>query len=521
MDESENNALLDASVKLDSAELRDKKEKAVEKETALYSLRWWILALLTIQIILTRMIMNSIGVVNNVYKIYFDISYYAIDWFALIQTMSMMFASIILALLDYNSMADFRRFVFILICCSMISCIMSMLSFGYPFLYILNYVGQFMLGFGLETADPIVSAFASNWFPEHQIGLALSFKVAGMSFGCVLAFIIPTNIISPPPSSTYSSSNSSLMLQGSLSSANASLTWNDQVYTNFLLFYGSVLLMFAIILILSLFFVTELPPKPPTYAQVLVRAQPAKRGHLSDLIANMGPFIRECKSILFDKVVILIAIVITVTYSCNYLQKLLMGQIARDIFIHLHYGSRINSMSGYVLVLFEVGCVLGSLASGQVMLRWKNNKTLLLVALFATLIAMAGLAIGQFLFNIEIVFIFNTLLGFTLGLSFSPTFNIVLQHTYPKKPTLVILLFTGISMIGIVVVGQLCRLFLDNINGTAVFILMSVFVLISIALCYIVNPKHLREDASKFENNEKNKLQQITTEKGAPCTSKH
>ena len=121
--------------------------------------------------------MNAIVVINNIYKAYFDLSYYVIDWFTLIHIPAMFLSSLILAMLAFNSIVDSRKLFVLLSICAIFSCGFSMISFTFTYLYAFVFLGQFIIGFGAETSSAIISSLATNWFPEDQIAFALSFKL--------------------------------------------------------------------------------------------------------------------------------------------------------------------------------------------------------------------------------------------------------------------------------------------------------------------------------------------------------
>ena len=128
-----------------------KKENAIENgnntETEVYSLRWWIGLFYVGQIILLRMLTNSFGVVNNVYKAYFDISSCAIDWFTGMQYPGLFSATILLIFLILSEQIAFRKLFLIMITCTTVAYAFSIVAFSYPKLFWLIYFGQFFTGF--------------------------------------------------------------------------------------------------------------------------------------------------------------------------------------------------------------------------------------------------------------------------------------------------------------------------------------------------------------------------------------
>ena len=115
-------------------------------ETKLYKRRWIMVAILMFQILLVKMVMASIGVINNAYGVYFDLSYYVIDWFTLIQTSAMVLATFILSVFSFFSVTDSRKLFIFMSSSAIFSCTCTLVSFAFTNLYALLFLGQFLVG---------------------------------------------------------------------------------------------------------------------------------------------------------------------------------------------------------------------------------------------------------------------------------------------------------------------------------------------------------------------------------------
>ena len=479
--------------------LEEETENDSENDTQVYPLRWWIAAFFGIQVAVMRMIMNSFGIVSNIYKAYFDISYYAIDWFSLIQEVGIIVSSIFLALLCFSKITKFRKLFVMMVLFAILPCISLIISFAYPHLYALLYLGLFIVGFGYQTSGAISAALATNWFPENQIGTAMSFQFQGLAFGAFLAFLVPSQLATPPPQNFSYQQNGNMTSQlGNATFKMRFCNWQYETYWKFLLLYGCVVLVCVIVLVFTLMFVSDYPKKPPTVAQALVRTR-NNYDQPQNIRQNLGNFINLSKSLLLDKVFLLAMIISSIVSSLNNLQRILTGQILRDMFILRSYGSSINAMSGYVLMVYEAGCVFGNLVSGLLLDYLKRHKLLLYFGQIATAFTGIGLVVGKHYNNIAVIFVFIALFGFTLSLSNTPIHDIVLEHTYPTNPSFVILLFNLQCEILIIIISQISRFILNFINGTAVFIFMVVLIMVSIVLTAFLNPKYKRKEASNTD----------------------
>ena len=320
-----------------------------------------------------------------------------------------------------------------------------------------------------------------------------------MVFGAFLAFLVPSQLATPPPQ------NFSHQQEGNMTSQLGNATfkmrfcnWQYETYWKFLLLYVCVILVCVIVLVFTLMFVSDYPKKPPTVAQALVRAR-NNYNQPQIIRQNFGNFINLSKSLLFDKVVLLVIIIRSITFSLNNLQRLLMGQILRDVFIVRSYGSSINAMSGYVLMVYEAGNFFGSLVSGLLLDYLKKHKLLLYFGQIGTAFTGIGLVVGQHYSDVAVIFVFIALFGFTLSSCSAPIFDVVLEHTYPTNPSFVILLFNTQCEILIVIISQISRFILNSIYGTAVFIFMVVLIMVSVVLTAFLNPKYKRREASNTD----------------------
>ena len=474
-------------------------ENDSEIETQVYPLRWWIAAFFSIQIVVIRMIMNSFGIINNIYKAYFDISFYAIDWLSLIQEVGIIVSSIFLALLSFNKITKFRKLFVMMVLMAILPCLSVIISFAYPHLYGLLYLGLFVVGFSFQTGGAISAALATNWFPDNQIGIAMSFQFQGLTVGAFLAFLVPSQLATPPPQNISHQQDGNMTSQ--LENATFKMrfcNWKYETYWKLSFLYGCVILVCVIVLVFTLMFVSDYPKKPPTVAQALIRT----RNYCSQpqsILHNLGNFINLSKMFLFDKVFCLAIIIRSITSSLNNLQRLLTGQILRDVFIVRDYGSSINAMSGYVLMVYEAGSFFGSLVSGLLLDYLKRHKLILYFGQIATALTVIGLIVGQHYSNVTVIFVFIALFGFTLGLCGTPIYDVVLEHTYPTNPSFVILLFSLQCEILVIIISQISRVILNFINGTAVFIFMVVLIIVSVVLTAFLNPKYRRKEASNTD----------------------
>ena len=476
---------------------KDTSTRQIFVETKLYRKRWVILLLFVIQNVAAKIPICSNGVINDVYKEYFKISYYIIDWFTLIQIPAMIMSAFILAFFTFNSVIDSRNLFVLLSSCAIFSFAFSMIAFLHTPLYFLFILCQFVISFGAESSQATISAIATNWFPENQIGFALSIKTMAYSLGCILGFLLPSQIFVP---NVHTKNNSSDIVYINVSTNIQSNKWHYETRSKFLILYGSLLVVSVVVLVLVLLFVSDKPPIPPTIAQAM--KPPQTRRKMSELIKNSADFFKETKNVLSSKLVFQLAIILSILYSCGDVQNLLVGQIVRESFNSYNHHETTDAAGGYVLALHGLGCVAGSFASGKLIDLYKRHKLILNMFLLLSASIVACLAIAQLYHNILTIFVSNTLLGFSICACFVPIFDMLLQHTYPRNTSFVVLIFVSVSTVASVAFGEACRLLLNYFNGIAVFVFMCIFLMVAFISGIFLKPTYQRPVPDNIEQND-------------------
>ena len=441
--------------------------------------------------------MTSIGVINNVYARYFDISYYVVDWFVLIQQTAMVLSAFPLAVLTYNSITNSRHMLIFLSSCAILSCACSLISFTFPKLYAFIFFGQFVIGFGVLTSPAIIGSLATNWFPENQIAFALSFQIGGLALGCFMGYLIPSQLFCSEVI-LQNSRNESLELRANPMNTMEINSWEDETRKKFHILYGCVVSISTVLWTLIVIFVIEKPPIPPSLAQAL-KSEPQK-GKINDVIKNMAKFFKECKMIISTKLFIQLTTIITLSYSCNEIENLLMSEMIREVFYSPNSLKTTNAVGGYALILFESGGFLAGFFSGKIIDVYGKHKITLCIFLTIGIISVSGLGVALHYLNIQILLLSNFFLGVSVVGNYISVTDMLLQHTYPKNPALVFLIFEGLSRCFVVLFGEVCRLLLSHTSSIAVIILMCVFLLLALTIAAFLQPTYNRAAASNLQS---------------------
>ena len=471
----------------------------------LYAIRWWIASLIALESLMLRIYKNSFGIVSDVYVEYFKISHLMVDWFTMVQVPGMILASAVLAPTIYNQIIGLRKLAAVMAGCLTFTCCCLFTAYSFPFLFPLIYVGEFLVGFAVITMDVVSASFAIKWFPEYQVGFALSIKSISGNVGSLLAYLIPTNMLISPEH------NITLLNETSLNFWRQNPVhqdWLSKNQTRLVIFSSVMLLMSVTTLVFLVIFSSDRPPKPPTLAQACVRAKKSlDDSKFEDIVHNIKDFVLECKRIFRNKIVIQVAFMFSITQSCNFIQKLFMGEILRKVFLNFEHPQDADEMSGYVLVLFEVGCIAGSVASGKVVDYNKNYHIQVIIGMTMCFVSMIGILIGYYYSQIVILFVGNTLFGFFVSFLVTPIFEIVYQHLYPTDSGFLTLLLRIECSFVTILIGQVCRLLLDLLGGIGVLIFVSILLFLAVIVSLFVKPKYgrLHADCSKLEESDEKK----------------
>ena len=263
-------------------------------QTKLYVIRWWVLTLTAIEALIEGFLVVSFGIVNYIYVSYFNVSYETVDWFTLMNLPGIIISSLVFSIIMFNKVASVRTLSIILSGCFAFTCTCLIIAYAKPELYFFVLFGEFIHGFVIVALESVSAAYAINWFPEHQMGFAISVTHIGSNTGSLLGYIIPSSLLLAP-NDTISLNQSSLRLS-STQPSNSNQGWfsYDQIR---LIGYSSVLLTLAVLVFFGyLIFMKDKPPIPPTTAQARIQCNETRRNFA------LKQNIKLYKYVLLDKV---------------------------------------------------------------------------------------------------------------------------------------------------------------------------------------------------------------------------
>ena len=167
------------------------------------------MALLMASVIsILKLIVNSFGIVNNVYVLYFNITYIVVDWFTLVQLFGIVLASAILSFFIFINWTPFRTQLLMITTFKLFACSCLVCAYAKPITFPLIYICQFLIGLSSALCVTAVTTFAINWCPKNKIGTAISIRPLSLGVGSILGYIIPSHLFDSPNASNITNASS-------------------------------------------------------------------------------------------------------------------------------------------------------------------------------------------------------------------------------------------------------------------------------------------------------------------------
>jgi len=244
-------------------------------ELQLYPIRWFFLAVAAMLFLLYSFSGMSITQINNIFVLYFHVSYVAVDWGAIGNFAGSLLAAMPVAWLTYTKYLQFRRLVITTASVLCLSFAIKIAAFADTKLFFLVVIGQFLNGVCVALHFPMSLAFTMAWFPHKEVGTALGVFLFGGSAGLMLGTLIPSHVVMQPPANATSRNT----------------IWRRVDFEACLVMWGIALAISFVLLILMVWLAADHPPKPPTLVQKEKSKNLEKQSSFQD-------FLLTCKFLL-------------------------------------------------------------------------------------------------------------------------------------------------------------------------------------------------------------------------------
>ena len=472
--------------------LLDNLEDLTQSEIKLHKKRWFVALIIGMQLMCVRFLENSIGIVNDVYVEYFNISYSAVDWFSIIQFPGSIVGNFVVAFLIYKQYVGLRRLSILVSAMTVFAGTAMFTASVIPRLYPLIYIGEFSMGVAFAITRVMIIEMANIWFPENEIGKALAVTSISTGSASILACLVPSNIFE------NSSSSQDIFKNQNMSHVNDGLERSMWFFVNkraFLKYYGALNVIVIAIFGLVLKTMKDKPPKPPSNVQAQLRN--SKTTHANAAIANdstthLKPFFQECKNVLTNDVFVLLSLVTIIRRAFISVLIIFLSEVLRPINLNSNFETAPNVLSGYVMVSYNFTLLIGSFVSSYIFDHFKKHMLQLSLSVFFMFIMSLGMLLGTYYGSVIAIWIFNALSGFAIVFSGGPIRDITVQHLHPIKPGFISALQELGSFVGAIMIAQVSRFILNYGGGLGMFTFHTMLLLFSLFVCYFLKPNFRR-----------------------------
>ena len=463
-------------------------------KTQLFPRRWWLMSCMGIQNIVLGISYIYIGMNNDIFASYFDLSYAVIDWFTVVTRPAVWLTCVGLAILSILNKSGFRKIAITAALIFVIASTFQLVAYIFPFLYWFMFVANFLLGIMLAFLIIAPVSFAVLWFPDHEIGTALSIKLASSRLGFLLAFLGPSHFLTPLQCKDIVMGTGATNLTLDQNYTQCKEKWMNRESHKLIVYVGIILLIGVLLLIFLIIFARDQPPKPPTAAQANLRQNVQEQNEV-ETWTKWKEFVMELKPLFTDRTFLLLIALLANANVFNYYQAMFLSETLRPIFQSFSFNA--NVVSSYLIVGFEIAAIISTFVSGLLTDRIKNYVLLLRVGVLYCVVCWIGLIVGYHFHNTAAIFAANILSGAGSGLLYTPIYELSTQHTYPRKPEFIgSCLIWGYNVIYVVEI-ELNRLLLDKFGGLISLIYVAVILCVFLVFTLFLRPEYRRLEAEK------------------------
>ena len=475
----------------------DEKQVLIAKENiAVYKRRWAFLFGLFL-INSTSMFSSVVfGLIDDIFTGYFNISYAEGDWITLAVYATSCLAIPTLAWLCFANRMGIRLLILVESFSLSLSYLMIVIAIANPKLYLFIIIGQLVHGITNAIQWSIPPLFAVLWFPNNEVGIAIAANFIGAALGAGIGFGVPPLVLIEPPSvlpkKDYNVTSTGVQWH------NATRTWKEEDRITLLEIFVSMLVITLIIFTLFFLFLTDLPPKPPTIAQALQRTRFSIQNSVKELNKkNLKNYLKLMHFLFTDLTFVSLVVVYSIVHRAVMLEFTLMGELIRAIAPSIDIDASPNELGSYVMILYPISTATGSVTSGKLLDKYNQYQRQAVIGAGMTFISTFGIAISYYLKSFVSLCIFNGGFGFSTRICIISLLAVVTRHTYPVAESFVSIWVTGFESFVLIVISEIGRLLIKDVNDISVLIFMSSSLLFAFVLALITKPKDKRLEAEE------------------------
>jgi len=439
----------------------------------LYRRRWVVLVVLMLTQCLTAVSYTCFGQVGDFFVTFFQVSYDQVDWITLGHMVAPMAITLPLLWTIHNRKFGLRKLsitaagglTVVFLCLTLCLCSRK--------LFAVAMVGQLVGGITATFVMMTSSTFPVLWFPEDEIGTAIAVNTMGLYLGIGIGTAVPTIAIHK---------------HSHLSEGNTKQI--HYIRDFFLIMNGCFALISLFVTIFFISVAADRPPTAPTKAQAIKQA--------SEKNVQSENFFKALKRLACDNHLWLTSAAVGIMVQIITLEFMLLPEMLRELTQQGRLSINADRCGGYLLVVYSIGAVVGTIAIGRVMDVYKNYKSLANTCSVVTTVSAVGFALGFCFANLPVMFASNFVYGVGNKAILVVLFEVATQHTYPIDETFASTwLLAWMNPIGIII-GEIGRLLFDLLGHLAVLVFQSVCLLACSVMVALLSPKR-----SRLEMNEK------------------
>ena len=472
----------------------NEEELSMGGRIAVYARRWVILAAFCLVTIATIFGSKSFTVANHIYAAYFGVSLVILDWSCLALYIGAAIATPIFAWMFFKQSVGFRLLSITGTLCLLVSYLVIVLSIEFPKLYPIMVVSNFLQGVAYTICFTVGTSFAVLWFPDHQVGFAVACNAISFSVGTLSGAIVPPEFFE------------NLRIQANFTNLTKQeiLEWKNETRTDLLKMYTPVVGLLLFLLFFFISYVTDLPPKPPTYALLLKRS--LARNDFG--IKTFSEFVKIIIKLFRDKTFLLCCLVLSIVYNVVIIEIVHITDIVAKFEERLNFQIPSDVTGGQLVAGYCITCSLSAFCSATILNKWKFFVGQTVVGAIFSFLSAVGMAFSLYTTSLTSFCMCLFLYGLSTRVFVIPLLEIITRHTYPLEEMFVSVWVSGCGCIALVIFVETARLISLHTAPVGLMMLMCALLLMSLILILFIKPKDKRGEALRLS--EAYKTQQET-----------
>ena len=448
---------------------------------AVFAQRWVILAATCFVTIVTIFGSKSFTVANEIYAAYFGVSLVVLDWSCLALYVGATIITPVFAWLFFRQSVGFRILSITGTTCLLVSYLVIVLAILFPYLYPLMVVSNFLQGVAYTICFTVGTSFAVLWFPDHQVGLAVACNAISFSIGTLAGAIVPPEFFE----------NLEVLSNFTNWTAHELREWKEDARLDLLRMYAPVMGLLLFLLLFFVIYVTDLPPKPPTFALLLKRN--LNRNDFEPKF--FADYIMTIRNLFCDRTFLLCCLALSIVYNVVIIEIVHITEIVSQFKKRLSFDMPSDVTGGEIITGYCITCSVAAFGSAAILNKWKKFVAQTVVGTAFSFLFALGMTIALLIKSLASFCMCIFLYGISTRLFIIPLLEIITRHTYPLEETFVSVWVSGCGCIAMIFFVEASRLISLHTSPIGLLIFMCICLFVSLFLILFIRPKDKRSQA--------------------------